>query len=273
MAVFALKNSLGRVSLSEEAVKAYINGSQNFRKGQSLVACGDVRGVTLLQCSESNVVYQGIVHAEKRANWNYVVTVTLKLEGVSGSTCTCIASSHKHNHCKHIAALLSCLLILKSCSDSPPRYIELRKKKMSRFGPPGTPIYEELKCGLSYSDILEGFVLPPLPHRGTPAKIQFEVQPLKRKGGVKKLIKDKREKKKRNSEERKSESQKRKKEEEGESQKVETKEREKKERKTHQKRKRIEFEQDFGPPKKKREQIETPWRNRNLTIDPNAHAQ
>ena len=133
---------------SEDSVALFVSGSQNFRKGKDIIACGDVRKLQFLQETPNqwDIYEKGFVHAEKTANKNYLVRTSLTPSGILSSSCPCQGGRNTHNKCKHVAALLLSLFLLTNHLNSPPKWITNRKKKLARFScPPDWPLYQKIR--------------------------------------------------------------------------------------------------------------------------------
>jgi len=91
-------------TFDEDAIAAYVVGVQNNRKGQHLMAAGDVTGITF-----ADDLFRGYVHADKTGN--YKVTVRFDADHIGDVKCSCAARTQR---CKHTAAILYALLALKN---------------------------------------------------------------------------------------------------------------------------------------------------------------
>jgi uncharacterized Zn finger protein len=101
-------------TFNEDAIATYVVGVQNNRKGQHLMAAGDVTGVTF-----ADGLFRGYVHAEKTGNMNYEVIVQFDATNHIGDVkCSCAARTQSHHRCKHTAAILYALLALKNYHDN-----------------------------------------------------------------------------------------------------------------------------------------------------------
>ena len=159
--------------LSEEIIAKYIKGQQNFRKGKALVACGFVSQISLmgdLKSDEHCLHVSAFIHAEMTANKFYLVKICITHDGIAGSLCVCEARKHHHHMCKHTAALLLSLLLLSEHADSPPNWIESRKKKIKRMTCEVWAINERIRANITFDEIKKGFFSPPPQHwNGKPA--------------------------------------------------------------------------------------------------------
>ncbi len=108
-------------SLSEERIKEYISGSQNFWKVSLMVACCNAMGIKVSSIGGDIYSFTGLVHEEKGANCWYTVHATLSPLSIDHTECVCAASLNLHNKCKHIAALLLSLYLLQSVPQSTPK--------------------------------------------------------------------------------------------------------------------------------------------------------
>jgi hypothetical protein len=97
-------------TFDEDAIAAYVVGVQNNRKGQHLMAAGDVTGITF-----ADGLFRGFVHAEKTGDMNYEVSVQFDATHHIGDVkCSCAGRTRSHHRCKHTAAILYALLALKN---------------------------------------------------------------------------------------------------------------------------------------------------------------
>lgn len=158
--------------LLEEEIESYIGGKQNFRKGQKIVACGDVQKVSFSTISSENYCCSAFVHAEMISNMNYLVRVFLSTSSILQSECVCKAGKNRHNKCKHVAAVLLSLFCLQNHKSDPPNWITTRRQYVTRFADPGTDLYKQIRGGLTYTEILNRFSLEVERHNGKLPKLQ-----------------------------------------------------------------------------------------------------
>lgn len=173
--------------LSENIIESYINGSQNYRKGKLILACGFVSQISIHGDQKdlvNGINASAFIHAEMTANKFYLTEITLNQEGIKQSKCVCQAHGHLHNRCKHIAALLLGLHLLSEQPLVPPKWIQTRKHKVNRMAYPGWKINERIRADLTYEDIVKGFGTPPPRHFNN--KLPLLVTDVK--GGKKKVI-------------------------------------------------------------------------------------
>lgn len=162
-------------------IEEYISGKQNFRKGESIVACGDVSSLKFDGSTEKGLKYSCFVHSEMTANKNYLVEGAIADDGSLMGICVCKASPDHHNKCKHVAALFLALHFLCLKDEPPPKYILNRKFKVARFAHPGWEINEECRCNLTPQDILQKLLAPPERYNSKPPVLVVKLEEKKRK--------------------------------------------------------------------------------------------
>jgi hypothetical protein len=178
--------------LTEEMISTFINGEQNCRKGRDIVACRNCMKVTVTYPeSQNEVSFTAFVHKEKATEGWYQVGATLTPIGISSSICVCTASQNSHNKCKHVSALLYAVFCMKNVphqtsEKSLPKWISARKRKTSRYGKPGSKIYQKTKAWIRYNDIYLGFTSdPPREDSGKAVKLVTEFPQKKERKVVK----------------------------------------------------------------------------------------
>ena len=146
---------------SLDSIDKFIGGKQNFRKGLRLVSCGDVH-----QLKRVDQNWQGVVHAEKTANLNYIVSCSFSMNEVSSSRCTCKAKRNIHNKCKHVSALLCSLFSLRNHYTQQPKWAIRKSLWHCRHADPSSQLYKVAKVGLKWKDVIDGFFSTPPRHNG-----------------------------------------------------------------------------------------------------------
>jgi uncharacterized Zn finger protein len=99
--------------LNFESVQEFVGGANAAKHGRNLVRCGDVYLVKRLPRLDA-YSFSGVVHAEVKKNVAYEVKVAFGADGkLTGTRCVCTSANLAHTKCKHVAALLYALIVLR----------------------------------------------------------------------------------------------------------------------------------------------------------------
>jgi hypothetical protein len=138
--------------------------TQAFRLGKSIVSCGDVAGLKMLQTLESpEVIVTGYVHSEKRAVVWYSVSFKFNsLDGsISSPECVCVARDNMTDlgrPCKHISALLLAIIAHRDYQNFTEAPKIFRRSNMNRFAGAPPMLKDKLDYEMSWSNLLSQIV-------------------------------------------------------------------------------------------------------------------
>lgn len=147
------------LSLHFDTIKAFILGTQNYEKGVTCLSGGGVRGYRLSD-RDSGWDFLCWVVAEKDPSKFYLVKI--RFDGQKGITseCVCKARNHKHARCKHQAAALLGLVVLRDNFEDTefPRWFATKSRM--RFWNPGTLTHQLLFGDWTMPQIVKNLVEP-----------------------------------------------------------------------------------------------------------------
>jgi uncharacterized Zn finger protein len=146
-----------------DIINDHIGGSSSFNIGQNLVAAGELSELKFVAPDS----FTALVHSAVNCSQTYETSVQFDLGNHKfESKCSCAGRAARHHRCKHQSALLHLLYALKNAPKNEQQPKWGKRKGMSRFKLPNTPMREKVRYHQTWEDALAAASNPTPLHNG-----------------------------------------------------------------------------------------------------------